>query len=581
MKHPPRAAVRGAFWRALWRGALPCAAGRGGRRRRLVSRPFGRAVALCAAVGLMLSLGGCASPPDPAPDAPPASAAEPAPPPATLAEYPLVLPWYRGEGYNPYLTDNSLTVQLADLLFEKLLVIDPAAQLEYRAVRAVHIEGLTVTLTVDASYRYADGTAVSAQDVAACLEAARASRLYKGRFANVERVTAGEGVVTVTLRQPDAYFAWLLDIPLMPAGQTAQQRPTASGRYTYAEDDDALVPNPCARQTAPFDRITLAEMTGADALPNSLNIGAISLYSSEGEGLANGINSSRQAGYYTNTLVFLGFNAVTRTTWQTTDEEGNTRFHSQPTGVCPLLETAAGRKAINALLDRTILLERVYYNWGHVAGGYLNSVGAAGGHGVLATAADPDAATAALQALGCTRELDGYYHLPPEKPAAARADTDPQPGEVIHLRLLVYTGSSYKRYLGQLVADALGDAGLQVELIECDTLESYRQKIASLEFDLYIGEIKLYHNMDLGAFFQPEGAAAGGLQLSEELTQLYDAWRADPALTAQLEAALADEMPWAPLLWRSGTLYYAKALEGFIPSASSVFYSMEEVRLSE
>ena len=119
-----------------------------------------------------------------------------------------------------------------------------------------------------------------------------------------------------------------------------------------------------------------------------------------------------------------------------------------------------------------------------------------------------------------------------------------------------------------------------METQECDTLEAYLQKIAALDFDLYIGEIKLYNDMDLSAFFAQTGAAAQGLSLSEALTEQYAAWRADNGQAAALEAALAAEMPWAPLLWRSGTLYYAKALDGFRPSVSSVFYDLGQLQLS-
>ena len=90
----------------------------------------------------------------------------------------------------------------------------------------------------------------------------------------------------------------------------------------------------------------------------------------------------------------------------------------------------------------------------------------------------------------------------------------------------------------------------------------------------------MYNNIDMSAFLREGGAANSGLTLSDTLPEVYAAWRAGTADAAQLENALAAEMPWAPLLWRSGTLYYAKALEGFTPSASAVFYGMEALRLA-
>ncbi len=531
---------------------------------------------LCAASGLA----GCAAPG--LPEAPDESPSTPEAPPeetvaATLNEYPLTLPWYRNEGYNPYLTANSLTLQLADLLFEKLLVIDPDGALEHRVVRAVDTQDTTVTLTLAAGYRYADGSAVTAADVAASLEAARSSQLYRGRFANVLRVSVtDETTVTLQLQQPDHLFAWLLDIPVMPAGQTASSTPMTSGRYTYGTDGDVLVPNPLAPSPTPFDRIALWEMTGADALANSLNIGAISLYSSETEGLANGINSSRQAGYYTNTLVFLGFNSIAWRSWKTLDDTGAEIWHTEATGSAPMLADARSRQAVEALLERALLLEKVYYNQGHIATGFLNTIGPEGGHGTLTDDAAVQRAQTLLAQMGFTQEMDGYYH---DRTAGA-SPTEPEEEDRLTLRLLVYSGSSYKRYLAQLIAESLASAGLFVAVEECDSMENYQQKLALLDFDMYIGEIKLYNNMDMSAFLTEGGAANAGITVSETLLQTCADWRAGATSAAALEQALAAEMPWAPLLWRSGTLYYDKALEGFRPSSSSVFYGMEALRLA-
>ena len=125
------------------------------RRSRFVR---GMCLLLCALVCLS-GLVGCtaALPEEPDISAPTDTPAENIP--AALNEYDFTLPWYRNEGFNPYLTTNSLTLQLADLLFEKLVVIDPNGKLEYRAVRSVTMDGLTVTLRVDPACRYADGSA--------------------------------------------------------------------------------------------------------------------------------------------------------------------------------------------------------------------------------------------------------------------------------------------------------------------------------------------------------------------------------------------------------------------------------------
>ncbi len=512
--------------------------------------------------------------------------------PIELSQQEFILPWYRSEGYNPYMTNNSLTLQLSDLLFEKLVVIDPNGELEWRALTGYSIQGLSVTLKVNTSLCYTDGTHIGVQDVAAVLQAARVSSMYGARFSNVENVTVPEGstdTVEITLYQPDVRFCWLLDIPVMPAEQVTAQKPMTSARYTYAKDADALVPDPLRAELAPFDRIELWEMTGKDALSGSMNIGAISLYATEDESCANGMGSSRQAGFYTNTLVFLGFNAHTTAMETKYLEDGTPTQVAVSTGVSPLVASATGRQIINSLLDRTQLLEKVYYNQGHVATGFFNTVGAAAGDGMFSASAQPEEVQQKLEQLGYTLGMDDMWYLPPEEKktdAGSAEDTQQKQDSTensltkVNLRLVVYSGSSYKRYLAQMVADTLTSAGLQVELIECVSMENYLQKLNSKEFDMYIGEIKLYNNMDLGAFFKPDGAAAFCLQLPETLTQAYARWRAGSSTTSVMESLLTKEMPWAPLLWRSGMLYYSKKLTGFTPSESSVFYGMENISLA-
>ena len=531
---------------------------------------------------------GCSAEPVTAsqPIVPTQSGEEPQSEPAvTLAQQEFILPWYRGEGFNPYVSDNSLTVQLADLLFEKMVVIDPNAALEYHVVAGVTQQENRLLLTVSPSYRFDDGDPITARDVAASLQAARTSVLYGGRFADIDKVeVTAEDQVSVILKRPDSRFVWLLDLPVLPADEITAARPRASARYTYGTEESELMLNPYSRYISPFPVIRLQEMTGADALANSLNIGAISLYASEKEGLANGINSSHQTGFYTNTLVFLGFNAQAWRTYELINGEGVRSYKTEPTGSSPLLARKEARQAINLLLGRTRLLESVYYNQGHTAAGFFNTIGCTGGQGSLTQQADPAAAATLLEKLGCRKEMDGYYHwaeLLPKTDVPTPTQTQPAPdADLVTLRLLVNGESSYKRYLAQQITEALESAGLHTTLIECDSKEIYLQKVASLDFDLYIGEIKLYNNMSLDAFLKEDGAAARGIVQSAQLQNLYEGWRARTVTEKTLEDALTEEMLWAPLLWRSGTLYYDKIFTGFTPSASSLFYGLEHLRLS-
>lgn len=92
--------------------------------------------------------------------------------------------------------------------------------------------------------------------------------LFGARFANMGAVRYSGDTVTVTLARPDSLFAYLLDIPVLKAGETGASSPTSSGRYSVGQDDRGaiLTANPdFAGQTA-VPTIRLVELSGYDAL---------------------------------------------------------------------------------------------------------------------------------------------------------------------------------------------------------------------------------------------------------------------------------------------------------------------------
>ena len=93
---------------------------------------------------------------------------------------------------------------------------------------------------------------------------------------------------------------------------------------------------------------------------------------------------------------------------------------------------------------------------------------------------------------------------------------------------------------------------------------------------MYIGEVKLYNNMDLAPFL-PAGAAASGMVQSEALLAAYAAMRENIAHVPAYEAAFAAELPYVPLVWRCGTLVTAKNVHGIVPTVSNTFYNIDNL----
>ena len=458
----------------------------------------------------------------------------------------FILPYSSADGFNPYLSKSNITVQNSRLLFDSFVDITNDFALDYRVARSVISSGTEVTITVGGSF--ADGAAITGADAAASLEAARQSPVFGARFANMGAVRYSGDTVTVTLDRPDSLFAYLLDIPVLKAGETGASSPTSSGRYSVGQDDRGpiLTANPdFAGQTA-VPTIRLVELSGYDALVSGLNIGAISLFSSEQESDLAGSIICNTAYFNLNNLVFLGIQAM---------------------GEASPLAQPALRQAIDLAVSRRQIADKAYYSRAYVATGVINPrfPGEAGA-ATLAEEADPDAARALIESLGYTMDAaSGYYQ-----------DAG---GQRLAFTLLCYSGSSFKRYAATLVAEQLEECGIQVTVQEDGDFASYHDKIASGQAPLYIGEVKLYNNMDMDVFFADGGDAHTGVSASEALLAAYDAMKADAAGLAAFEAAFAAEMPFVPLVYKNGVATYSKDFSGLSPTVSDIFYQFERLTI--
>ena len=456
----------------------------------------------------------------------------------------FVLPYSSAEGFNPYTSKSTITLQNSRLLFSNFVDITNDYELVYNVASAVVSAGNEVTITVGGSF--ADGTPITGADAAASMEAARASSLFGARFANVSAVRAAGNTVTVTLQKPDSLFAYLLDIPVMKAGETASTSPTSSGRYSVSSGNGmALTANISFADKTPFDTIQLVELSGYDALVSSLNLGVISLFSSEQESDLAGSIVCNTSYFNLNNLVFIGI---------------------QPQSPDSPLAQPALRQAISLGISRRQVADKAYYSRAYVATGVINPrFPGESAAATMAEEADTAKAKALIESLGYTMdEGSGFYQS---------AD-----GKRLSFPLLCYTGSSFKRYAASLVADELSRIGIEVTVSDDSDFTSYSEKISSGVAPLYIGEVKLYNNMDMDAFFGA-GNARARVVPSDALLAAYDTMKADKTALAGFETAFAAEMPFVPLVYKNGVATYSKDFSGLTPTGSDIFYSFENLTI--
>ena len=177
--------------------------------------------ARCAALALAgcLALTGCSAPSSSAP----ASSSQPASSGSQPVEEPdtLRVGYSISGGFNPYVTNDLMVLQVSDLVSEKLVEITPEMQLDYRVASSIVSSGQTVTIQLRSGLYFADGAPITAEDVAASINAARASAAYSGSLAHVTDLQVQGDQIILTLSRPDSLFAWLCTLPVVKAAEVS------------------------------------------------------------------------------------------------------------------------------------------------------------------------------------------------------------------------------------------------------------------------------------------------------------------------------------------------------------------------
>ena len=133
--------------------------------------------------------------------------------------------------------------------------------------------------------------------------------------------------------------------------------------------------------------------------------------------------------------------------------------------------------------------------------------------------------------------------------------------------------------VGSFLANNMLAQGITLNVVQADSFEQYQQAVQSGDFELYIGEVKLYNNIDLGPFWAG-GTLSAGLAQSEELAAAYSAFKANKSAAGQFEQAFAAQMPYIPLLWRYNTVISGFGVQGLSSSVSNIFYSLADLTVT-
>jgi len=446
----------------------------------------------------------------------------------------ISLTFYKGKGLNPYLCTDFTNRAIMPLLYQGLFSTDRTYTTEpvlcgsYTATRDFR----THTFTVDTSATFSDGTPVTAQDVVASLNAAKNCDYYAGRMFHITSISlSDEGSVVIRTDTEMNNLPILLDIPIVPAAQVAEDFPLGSGPYVL---ENTVVGSYLNKRGTWWCSAALPISTSAIPLMEAASVSGI-----RDDFQFNGLDfaltdpsSDRYVDYRcdfelwkceSGIFLYIGCN------------EDSTVF-----------DNATIRSALTYAIDRDALTSKFYR-------GYAESAT------LPASPASPY----------YNKGLAANYVYNPDKFAQAVQDTGKLNSSIV---FLVNSDDSLRVRAARSIVQMLKDGGLLVELKELGGT-AYQNAIKRREFDLYLGMTRLSPNMDLSAFFHLYGALSyGGVDDVAAYALCLDSL-ADSGNYYTLHRTVMEQGLLCPVLFCNYAIYTTRGMfTDLAPARDNAFY---------
>lgn len=506
---------------------------------------------LAAALTVALLLTGCQPGKAPVEESP-------APTPVQTPEpekRPFTLPCTAGGSFHPITGTSRLDLTLAPLLYEGLFALDRQFQPQKVLCGnySVSEDGLRWSFQLRET-TFSDGSPLTSAEAAASLKLAMQSPRYAARLADVSKVQAGAGEVTVTLRRPNGALPALLDVPIVKeTGDPA--RPLGTGPYVLSGQERQEL-TLVARQgrSVPVSMIPLRPVGTGEDLVYAFDAREVALVDTDllGTAVPNYSARTETTDYPTTTLLYVGF---------------NTR-----SGPC---REESVRRAAAQIMDRQNVADAVLA--GHAAASTLPIHPAVpgcdweSGMGLSGLGGGPAAGLETLVQAGWKPREDGRLY---------------QGYNTLNLKLIVNLENTWKAAAADALAANLTSVGIGV-YVEKLPWEGFLNALKKGDFDLYLGETAMTADFDVEPLVAPGGALNYGGWNDGALPPLLTGLRAAsgaerPAAAQALYARLGQTAPITPICFKNGALLTQwNQVSGAEPTQSNVFFHLEGWRISE
>lgn len=482
------------------------------------------------------------------------SQGEDLPPVTEEKELNLQILYCANDTLNPYKTKNKSNAELGRLLYDSLVSLNDDFEVSYVLAESISCEENIYTVKLR-NATFSNNTPVTSEDVLSSYALAKESDAFKNLFYNVKSVSAPDSsTVLFELSKHDPYFASILTFPIIKKGSdelknedNVEIEPIGSGRYIFSHKDDCLIKNPYHFGEVITDKISLVNAPDSESVEHYVEIGATDFYYTDPANNNIVRMSGKKTALNMNNLVYLGIN------------------HSYGALSSPQL-----RHAISSALDRDTISKSAFYGYAKSATGFFHpDWSETSGYQTVQTTADPKISIENLEKIGYNSlDTDGY-----------RINSN---NISLSFSLLVNDSNPSRLAAAELIREQLKTIGIKITVTAVSDSQ-YFEALSSGHFQLYLGEVRLTANMDIGNLVLEGKSAAYGIKnsdsASEESAADYSAvirsYYSGESSVTEVATSLINYMPVIPLLYRNSLLFYSENLDSVDgASAYDIFLSL-------
>lgn len=434
--------------------------------------------------------------------------------------------------FNPYKTESTANKNIAALLYDSLFRLDG----EYNAVpllaKTYSLDARTLTVKLADGLYFSDGSPVTVNDVIVSFKAAKQSTVGSSRLANFSAASVGTDSASVafSLKSANIYAVNCLDFPVVKAGTQDKSVPVGSGRYTLGKTGETYILEANEQNTRneelEQDKIYLRPADAESGELYQLQIGDISFFFDNMSQKAERKQiSAGTIDVPLNTLVFLGFN-----------NSGE------------LFGDMNLKNAVEAAIDVASVCAAAYNSLAKPCTTVFNPDWSAAS---AFSSEPPKQQTALAEQL---LEDSGYVY------AYENNEYRSKNFDFIEMTVIVNEENEPKCKAARLIASQLKSVGIDARVDEL-AFDEYKSRLASGDFDLYLGEIKLTADMSLSPFFSENGGASYTIDTKSTAAKAYSDFASGKIDITTFCKVFDEYKPFLPIGYRYGIAYYSRELK--------------------